>query len=109
MINLYDRISELENQKNNAYKERNLCVALIAKLALQLGYKVGGSLHVGDNWDDDWRHIVFIDIPTGQLSWHIHDSEVPNFNFLSEYPGAWDGHTTEEKYNRIKSWTQNTQ
>lgn len=101
---LLDRLSELEDQKNFAYKERNYLVSLVAKMAIALGGKAGLGKHdPNDNdWDVDWRTIVFIDIPSvGQCSWHVHDSEVGLFNFLDEYDEKWDGHSTEDKYNRI--------
>src|SRR6266851_4890124 len=62
--------------RNKAYAERNMCVALIARLSEMLGYKVGMKRHEGEDWEDDWRHVIFIDLPNGQLSWHIHDSEL---------------------------------
>lgn len=34
--------------------------------------------------------VVFIELPTGQVSWHI-----------PEHGEPWDGHTTEEKYRRV--------
>jgi len=67
-------------------------------------------------WDKDWRHIIFIEIPTfigstfqqhnlkntKQVSWHIHDSEVIYFSHLELKNGnSWDGHTSEEKYERL--------
>jgi len=107
---LLDAVKKLKADKEGAYKERNLCVALIAKFSVMLGYQVGLGRHEGWDWDDDWRTIVFIDLPTGQVSWHIHDSEVEMFNFLRlehtycYYPGKWDGHSTEEKYHRLKRY-----
>lgn len=86
---------------NDVYKERDMCVALIARLALALGYDAGIGRHVGEEWEDDWRNIIFIDLPSGQVSWHIHDSELEWFQFLPEYKGSWDGHTTEQKYQRV--------
>ena len=54
-------------------------------------------------WEDDWRWIVFIHFPTGQSSWHIHDSELGWFDHLKRESeqDSWDGHTTEEKYQRL--------
>ena len=54
-------------------------------------------------WEDDWRWIVFVTLPTGQASWHIHDSELPWFAHCLRLYGrnSWDGHTTEEKYERL--------
>lgn len=86
-------------QKDAAYRERDMCVALIAKLAAAQGYRVGMARHEGE-WEDDWRWIVYIDLPTGQVSWHIHDSEREWFDF-QVYPGTWDGHTTDQKYERM--------
>lgn len=90
-------------QKDAAYAERNKCVALIARMAIALGLRAGLGRHEEEDksWEDDWRNIVFIDLPSGQVSWHIHDSDLPMFEFLPKYHGVWDGHTTEEKYQRV--------
>lgn len=97
--------TELEAAKEGAYKERNHCVAYIARLAFMFGWKVGKALHPesDETWEKDWRHILFIDSPGGQLSWHFHDSEWEplGLDALPDYDGEWDGHTTEEKYARM--------
>lgn len=95
-------IARLRAQKDGAYSERDQCVALIARMAVALGYRAGLGRHVGGEWDDDWRNIVFIDLPAGQVSWHIHDSELPLFDFLGQYEAPWDGHSTAEKYERCR-------
>lgn len=89
-------VAELTEQKNGAYRERNALVAALSKI-----FPSGLGRHVASDWEDDWRTIVFIDLPTGQASWHIHDSEAPMFRHLRKYEGEWDGHTTEEKYRRM--------
>ncbi|MGH8527509.1 MAG: hypothetical protein ACREXY_25855, partial [Gammaproteobacteria bacterium] len=81
----------LEEQKNAAYAERNKCVIALARLALMHGLRAGVGQHVGEDWEDDWRTIVFIDLPTGQVSWHFHDSEKPMLADMPKYEGAWDG------------------
>lgn len=109
----YDPIAELQAKldeavaaKDQAYSERNQCVALIAKLAAQQGYVVGLSQHDPQdyNWEDDWRNIVYIDLPTGQISWHIHDSELPLFDQFPVYKQGWDGHSTDEKHRRMQAY-----
>lgn len=99
--------------KEQAYWERNQLILALSKL-----YPSWLELHPLEDtkWEKDWRHIVFIEIPTfqgatmqshnlpstKQLSWHIHDSEVPYFSHLELKSGnSWDGHTTEEKYERL--------
>jgi hypothetical protein len=52
-------------------------------------------------WDEAWHGCIYIDLPTGQASWHFHDSEAHLFAHLPPYDGEWDGHTTEEKYERM--------
>lgn len=96
----------LRDQKDEAYRERGQCVALIARMALRWGWPVGLAKHPeGDaSWDADWRNIVFIELPeTGQVSWHLHDSEMPLFAGLPEYTKPWDGHSTPEKYRRVNA------
>lgn len=87
--------------KDGAYAERNKVLVLVALMAQRLGVKVGIGQHVGDDWDAEWRNILFIDLPAGQVSWHIHDDEAQMFYFVGGYGGEWDGHTTEEKYRRV--------
>jgi hypothetical protein len=95
------RIVGLEQAKDGAYAERNACVAVIARLALDRGWSVGLSDHDGPGpLDPDWLNVVVIDLPTGQVSWHFHKNELPLFSWLPRYSGTWDGHSTAEKYAR---------
>jgi len=99
--------------KDAAYHERNQCVAALVTMATMLGWRHGLGLHDESDasWDREWMHIVFIDLPTGQVSWHIHDRGLPMFQHLKPYPGTWDGHTTDEKYQRLaklEAWRRET-
>jgi len=99
------RIVELEGQKDGAYRERDKLVAALSKL-----FHSYRSRHpMADEWEDDWRNIIVIDLPTGQVSWHIHDSELPLFMHLPLQDNNWDGHTTEEKYARLAALEATTQ
>ena len=88
---------------DEVYAERNKCVSLIARMAQALHLEAFIGKHHGDDWDDDWRHVVFVQLPAGQVSWHIHNSDLPMFDFLPTFfkRNWWDGHTTEEKYRRV--------
>jgi hypothetical protein len=91
--------------KDTAYAERNRCVAALARVAVVMGLAAWRARHVGDLWEDDWRNIVFIRLPEGQVSWHIHDSELPLFDWLPlRDDRPWDGHDTPEKYRRLDAW-----
>jgi hypothetical protein len=91
--------------KDAAYNERDRCVAALAWLAFRLGWTVGVGQHdpADTKWDADWRTIIYIEFPTGQASWHIHDSEVKLVRGLPSYTKPWDGHTTPEKYSRLEA------
>lgn len=88
-------------QKNGAYNERNMCISLIAKMAQAMGYVAGLGKHEGPDSDPEFQDIVFIDLPSGQVSWHVHKDEMYLFDFLPTYAGKWDGHSTSVKYNRV--------
>lgn len=89
--------AKLANEaKNAAYRERNQLVALLARL-----YPSGIAQTPIEGWDPAWHGCVYIDLPTGQASWHFHTSEAHLFADLPPYAGSWDGHTTEEKYQRV--------
>jgi hypothetical protein len=89
-----------EKAKNEAYTERNKLVCLLSKV-----FPAWLERHpvTDKDWEHDWRNIVFIQLPTGQASWHIHDSEARWFDHLKMdfSKNSWDGHTTEEKYRRV--------
>lgn len=91
-----------EREKNSAYNERNRVVALLASLAMELGWKAGLKRTAIEGWDAAWHNCVYIDLPIGQVSWHYHDSEEYLFMHLPRYFEPWDGHDTAEKYERVR-------
>lgn len=51
--------------------------------------------------------VATVDTPAGQMSWHIHDADadvIPDQAKQTE-PIEWDGHSTEEKYARLRDLT----
>lgn len=98
---LQTQVLALAKQKDNAYLERNCCVALIARMALASGWRAGTARTAIDGWSEDWHGCVYVDLPTGQVSWHFHDSQAHLFSDLPAYGSTWDGHDTPEKYRRV--------
>lgn len=91
-------------RKDEAYTERNRLVALLCRLVISSGGVAGRHKHEPDpdpTWDPEWLTLVAIDLPTGQVSWHFHDSDAHLVAELPTYPGSWDGHDTPEKYRRV--------
>lgn len=71
------------------YTVRNRLIMLAMVTAQRAG--LGAGLGFDPNEPD--RIVVYIDLPTGQVSWHV-----------AAYEGAWDGHTTTEKYARCAAY-----
>lgn len=89
-------LAKMRERKDAAYLERNQVVAALAKC-----FPSGVARTAIEGWSDGWHGCVYIDLPTGQVSWHFHDSHAYLFAGLPPYRGAWDGHDTPEKYNRL--------
>jgi hypothetical protein len=101
------RLGQALAAKDDAYTERNRLVAAFARAGQSLGWTVGVGEHEdkpGEDWDPEWRSVVYIDTPEGQASWHVHDSQRWLFNSLPSVAVKWDGHTTEEKYDRLNRY-----
>lgn len=111
---------ELEKAKNQAYHERDMLLAALCKFwyaAKREEIKVYRTKHPESDteWEQDWRNIIvmeyifplsYIDLTSrAQMSWHIHDSELPMFAYLPLEENRWDGHTTQRKYNRLLEWS----
>ena len=91
-----DRIEKLEKARDGAYTERNRLVAFIASI-----YPSGVKKTAIPGWDEAWHNCVYIDLSVGQASWHYHNDEAHLFAHFPPYESEWDGHTTEEKYERL--------
>jgi hypothetical protein len=93
---------DLNAEKDRAYWERNQVVALLCKMALALGYLVWQERTDIEGWSPAWHNCVYIGLPTGQVSWHFHESDLETFAFVPEMDIPYDGHTTDEKYERVQ-------
>ncbi len=69
-----------------AFAERYELVFACIHAAIQLGYPAGFQL---DPNEPGWP-VAFIELPTGQVSWH-----------MPAHPNPYDGHSVAEKYARI--------
>lgn len=80
---------------DEVYEERNRVVAALT-----------GAFPSGTREDKNqpgWR-IVYVDLPTGQVSWHYGEKDAHLFAHLPPYLKDYDGHTTEEKYRRVAAF-----
>jgi hypothetical protein len=72
------------------YRKRYYHVFEAVEAALRLGLPCG--IRIDPEEGAEWP-VVYIELPTGQVSWH-----------MPEHPIPYDGHTTEQKYARIKAY-----
>jgi hypothetical protein len=97
-------INRLTTERNGAYRERAHLLAWLAAL-----HGPNAVLAPAPDIDDeDGWHLLFLTVAGRQLSWHIAPHDVELFNHVERVnftdPRAqWDGHTTDEKYQRIRT------
>ena len=87
-----------ESTPDEAYLDRNLAVQVLAVLAKQNGYQTGIR-----NREDEWP-ILYVDLPSGQVSWHISKNEIAAS--FPDYPVEWDGHDLEKKRDRLRQFLE---
>lgn len=86
---------------DEAYTERAHFVALLAGVyPSHIGYSDPSAPEYA---------VVLIEAPTGQMSWHIAPGDLHLFRHVqptTSISRPWDGHTTAEKYARIRRLTE---
>jgi hypothetical protein len=86
------------------YRERQHLLAHLA--ASYPSVLVDGADREAPSWP-----VLFVKLPTGQVSWHIGPDDRDLFPHVERavggMPGApiWDGHDTAEKYRRLDAHT----
>lgn len=97
MLDQQSDINRLTAERDGAYRERAHLVAHLASLY---------PSHIGPNdpTTPDWA-VLTLETPTGQMSWHIAPDDIGLFEHVPTTTNepAWDGHTTEQKYERLRA------
>lgn len=93
---LQQKLADLAKERDYVYFERNNLVSLLSTIYPScLGVDTSQK-------DKQWQNVVYIETPEGQMSWHFEVKLLPMFSHLVFKEGElWDGHTTEEKYERL--------
>lgn len=91
------QLIERQNQETALYRER---ARLVAFLAASYPAEVWTDTDAG--WD-----VVAVNTPVGQMSWHIADADMDLFAHITQRSDEdhYDGHTTEQKYERLAELT----
>lgn len=92
-------VDTLEAVVKGAYRERAHLVAFLTAL-------YPASIGHIDSTTPDWP-VVTVQTPAGQMSWHIAPEDADLFAHLDPKDPcfAWDGHSTDEKYARLRQLT----
>jgi hypothetical protein len=100
---------EMKNQRDEARAERDAAYAeralIVAALAHSYRLDPAGRAWRGIdvNGETGFQTVCFIELPTGQVSWHFADADTHLLKGLPESDRPWDGHTTEEKHRRLNA------
>ena len=83
--------AELKQRADKGYTERMIVVRLLCSIAENMGWDYGVGVDGNTDWEDEWRNVIYVDTPKGQVSWHIapHDKHI--FDGIKKYTGKWDG------------------
>lgn len=79
-----DRLIE---QMNQVYRERTACAAALARNVILNG----GTAGVGYDKDSGNLFVLYIDTPSGQVSYHVNVDNAWMLKGLPPYEGKWDG------------------
>lgn len=87
------------------YTERAQCVLALARAAKAAGCVVGFRNDPAlDEVEAARWPVLFLDLPTGQVSWHMAAEDRRSASDIGDYSGEWDRHDTAEKYRRLAAW-----
>ena len=96
-----DEIERLTARKDAAYDERMHLVSAIARL-----FPSGIRDTTDPGWTPAWKGCVYIDLPTGQISYHYHTRHAAMFERLPPYNKPWDGHDKATVHARLAALDQ---
>jgi hypothetical protein len=89
--------------KSDVYRDRNLlALAFIGAFAdVRAGARYGWWPDTDEVNGEEWA-VVWVDLPTGQVGWHIRRDDVPDG--MPKRDPEYDGYTTDEKNDRLRRW-----
>ncbi|MGK9252384.1 hypothetical protein [Paenibacillus humicus] len=93
----------VEETKNGAYWERNMLALMIATIANESWANDPNRVDCG--WYthgeyEGWARVI--SLFDGKVTFHVPDDF--DLGKLQQIEPNWDGHTTEQKWNRVMNW-----
>lgn len=84
------KLAEQTERTNVAYSQRAIAAVAFAHTVISLGGTAGVGRDNREDQPDNWRVVLYVDTPAGQLSWHISPADQPMLEGLPEYTKPWD-------------------
>ena len=93
------------------YADRNAAVVALAEAIRRLGlerpnstkYRAWWAPDDGNDADADEWAVIYVSLASSQVSWHVPRRMAESSCLPCESP-RWDGHTRDEKNERLRSW-----
>lgn len=98
---LKNEIAMLQSHLSGVYKEQFKLLAALANAAVKLRMPVLVSKTPEDEPTAEGWKSLYIKTPSGQMRWDFHDCQEGLFSHHVEADVKFDGHTTEQKYERL--------
>lgn len=99
---------KLKTQRDNLRAERAILISLLTKAFPSLR-----AYHTPDESGDDFGNgysgwVVYLKIPTGQISFHVGDDTSGGWfdHVMIGGMSPWDGHCSDEKWTRISEFIE---
>lgn len=107
-LEMADEVIAIRNARvKRAYTERAYATAALARMAIRAGLNAGvRQEHDSVMAVTGFGTILYVDTPTGQVSWHYADEDSWLLEGLPLYEQAWDG-TSRSKDGSFAVWEQN--
>lgn len=80
---------------DNLTEEQMILLSLTATLAMEAGYRTGVLSLDEQSSSPDWRHVLVIDLPVGQISFPVPTGLLHHFRAIPLYVGHWNGYNSE--------------
>jgi hypothetical protein len=89
-------VANLMTSRNQAYRERAMLVAILANY-----YRA--SLEIPTDQEPGYTYVLLMETPTGQVSWHIKDTDLALFDHVPREAGQpWAGHDKATALRRLE-------
>ncbi len=85
------KLAEQTEATNQAYTQRAIAAIAFARTVLANGGSAGIGVDGREDQPSNWRVVLYVDTPAGQLSWHIAPSDQYMLEGIPKYEKQWDG------------------